>query len=236
MKGINANQINKFMYYVYKLINPITNTVFYVGKGSGDRAYCHQNFKDSNNNTHKDNTIKSILSYGLEVIVEFEHKNILHEDYAYELEKVLIEKIGIENLTNICTDSRPPSRKGKTYTMTAEHKQSLSKALKGKSKSAPVWNKGNTKETDVRIRESAKKRSETGNEHQRGKKRDPATVEKIKEKLTGRKMTDEQVSKMRQAKKGRTWEEIYGVEGATKRRAAKATRLRTAGMEDIVIS
>lgn len=227
------------MYYVYKLINPITNAVFYVGKGSGDRAYCHQKFKDSNNNAYKDNTIKSIHSCGLEVIVEFEHENILDEDYAYELEQALIEKIGISNLTNICLDSRPPSRKGKSYTMSLSHKENLSKALKGKKKANEPWNKGLSKLTDSRILDSAKRRSETGNEHQRGKKRDPATVEKIKEKLTGRKMTDEQVSKMRQAKKGRSWEEIYGVEGAAARRAAraaKATRLRTAGMEDIVIN
>lgn len=225
------------MYYVYRLIDPRDNKTFYVGKGSGDRAYSHQAFRDSNKNIHKDNTIRKIHSAGLEVVIEFEHEGITDEDQAYLLEEQLIQTIGLENLTNICTGSNPPSQKGRTFVMSEETKAKISKAHKGKKKNYDVWQKGKTKETDPRLAAMAKKRSETGNEHQRGKKRKPETVTKIKKALTGRKMTDEQVDKMKKAKKGRTWEEIYGVEGASKRREAlQQKKLRTAGMEDIVLS
>lgn len=224
------------MYYVYRLINPSTNETFYVGKGSGNRAFCHQQFTDSNNNPHKDRTIQNILNKGLNVIVEFEHTDIIEEQIAYDLERELIKSIGVDNLTNICIDSRPPSRKGKTYVMTEEHKARLSAALKGKKKSSGPWNKGLSKDLDKRVADSAKKRAETGNKHLKGVNRDPATVQKVKDKLTGRSMTAEQVEKMRIAKKGKTWEDIYGVEGAAKRREARKARLRTAGMEDIVIN
>ena len=46
-------------------------------------------------------------------------------------------------------------------------------------------------------------------------------------------MTDSQKSKMSLAKKGRSWEDIYGIDGAKKRR--ESVRLRTAGMEDITV-
>lgn len=31
----------KNVYYVYGLVNPIDDTIFYIGKGSGKRAYDH---------------------------------------------------------------------------------------------------------------------------------------------------------------------------------------------------
>lgn len=226
------------MYYVYKLIDPRDNKIFYVGKGSGDRAYVHQIFRDSNKNNHKDNKIRQIQSEGSDVIVEFEYTGLTDEQEAYDLETALIESIGIDNLTNICMGSNPPSRKGSTLVFTEQHKKNLSKALKGKKKSTPPWNKGKTTQNDKRVAQSAEKRSQVGNCHQIGKKRNPKTIEKIKEKLTGRKMTAEQKSKMKKAKKGKTWEEIYGVEGARERRdrLKEKKQLRTAGMEDIVIS
>ena len=225
------------MYYVYRLVDPRNGKTFYIGKGSGNRAYVHQAFRDSNKNPHKDNTIRKIHSAGLEVVVEFEYENIMEEDRAYLLEEELIQSIGVENLTNICVGSNPPSQKGRTFVMSEETKAKLSKAHKGKKKNYDVWQKGKTKETDARLAAMAKKRSETGNEHQRGVKRKDQTVEKIKKALTGRSMTEEQIKKMSKAKKGRTWEEIYGEEGAKKRREAlRQKRLRTAGMEDIVLN
>lgn len=58
-------------------------------------------------------------------------------------------------------------------------------------------------------------------------------IAKVKKALTGRKMTVSQKTKMSLAKKGRSWEDIYGIDGAKKRR--EAIRLRTAGMEDIQV-
>lgn len=57
-----------------------------------------------------------------------------------------------------------------------------------------------------------------GNQHQVGNKHDEVRIQKVKDKLTGRKMSDEQKTKMSQAKKGKSWEEIFGEDGARKRR------------------
>lgn len=211
-------------YYVYCLINPITNLPFYIGKGTGNRAYVHTKFKDNNNNLHKDNTIRKILQAGEEPEVVFLHEGIQDEVSAYELEIQEIAKVGINNLTNICENSNPPSRKGQSMHFTQEHRDKISSALKGKAKKYPSWNKGKTKETDSRVKRMAEARAEVGNKHQIGQKYSKNRVQKIREVLLGRTMTQEQKEKMSKAKKGKTWEQIFGKEEAEKRRKAAKNR------------
>jgi hypothetical protein len=115
-------------YYVYQLIDPRTNTVFYIGKGSGDRAYAHTKFKDGNNNPYKDRIIKKILDNNLNVIVEFIHTDI-DEDTAYILEEQEIKRIGINNLSNIVENAIPPSKKG--WHPSKKTLEKRSKSLKG---------------------------------------------------------------------------------------------------------
>lgn len=115
-------------YYVYKLIDPRSNTVFYVGKGTGNRAYLHAKFKDGNNNYYKDSLIKELHKQELEPTVEIV-EYFADEKEAYEYEDRLIENIGIDNLTNITEDARPPSKKG--WTPSAETLSKRSASLKG---------------------------------------------------------------------------------------------------------
>ena len=98
-------------HYVYELIDPRDHKVFYVGKGTGNRAYLHQKFQDGNKNPHKNRKIRKIHAAGKEVIVNIVKEN-LNEDQAYKFESKIIKRIGIETLTNICEDRIPPSRKG----------------------------------------------------------------------------------------------------------------------------
>lgn len=92
-------------FYVYELINPINNKVFYIGKGTGDRAKYHQSHiekynKDICNNKHKYDIIKNVLNEDLDVKINYVFMSD-DESECYKKENDLIEFYGIENLTNI---------------------------------------------------------------------------------------------------------------------------------------
>ncbi len=115
-------------YYVYKLIDPTTNIPFYVGKGSGNRAWSHNNFKDGNNNPFKDRYINKIHKQGKEPIVEIV-KYFSNENDAYNYEDELTESIGLDNLTNLVVGGRPPNRKA--WKPSKETLAKRSRGLKG---------------------------------------------------------------------------------------------------------
>jgi len=93
-------------YYVYSLIDPRTNSIFYIGKGKGKRMFQHFKEKtDVHSNTEKQSIIKEIINEGFEVISETIAEN-LSENAAFLLEKILIYRIGRKifdegSLTNI---------------------------------------------------------------------------------------------------------------------------------------
>lgn len=211
------------VYFVYQLVDPRTNLPFYVGKGKNDRAKTHLWGKSKSNNPDKDRTIAEIRSCGVDPTIQYLYEN-LSEEEAYLKEEQLIAKHGRIKfdkngiLVNIKKDAKPPSQKGKRRIFTDEHRKNLSKSLKDKHKKLPPWNKGLTKDTDVRVANLATSRSKVGNNHQIGVKHSQDRIEKIKTKLTGRKMSEDQKLKMSTAKKGKTWEEIYGIDGARLRR------------------
>ena len=54
--------IAELKYYVYLLVNPETNTPFYVGKGEGNRVFDHLNeAKEGKKGTDKLDQIQAIL-------------------------------------------------------------------------------------------------------------------------------------------------------------------------------
>lgn len=87
-------------YYVYILKDPRDSSIFYVGKGNGNRVFQHVNGKLDNATTNdKIALIKDILSSGHQV----EHHILRHglsEELAFEIESLSIDLLGIENLTN----------------------------------------------------------------------------------------------------------------------------------------
>lgn len=93
--------IEKLGYYVYLLIDPKTNKVFYVGKGTGNRIFAHINTAISSPlESDKLAKIRLIHSKGLEV----KHAIIRHgltEKEAFEVEASLIDFIDIRKLSNI---------------------------------------------------------------------------------------------------------------------------------------
>jgi hypothetical protein len=95
------------MYYVYKLIDPRNQKTFYVGKGTKNRMYKHEQYslrgKLPNGNKDLYDKILEIKCLNLEIIYEkvFETKS---ESDSYLYENKLINKIGIENLCNVVND------------------------------------------------------------------------------------------------------------------------------------
>ena len=210
-------------YYVYRLVDPRTGQPFYVGKGKDNRAYSHIKKNAKTCNPRKDKRIDEIFAAGLTPIVELIITD-LDEATAYNREETIILELGREGiddngiLTNISIHSQPPSQKGKKWTFTEEHRRRISASLTGKPRTCPAWQKGLTKETDERIRKMAEKRSLIGNDHQIGMKYSQERIDKIRNKLKGRIVPEDQREKMSLAKKGKTWEDIFGEEGAAQRR------------------
>lgn len=90
----------KLGYYVYLLIDPETDKVFYVGKGTGNRIFAHLHHAISSpHENDKLEKIRSIQSKGLQV-KHIIHRHGLTEKEAFEVEASLIDFIGLEDLTN----------------------------------------------------------------------------------------------------------------------------------------
>lgn len=100
------------MYYVYALIDPITNSPFYIGKGKSKRMYVH--LKEKYNGSRKYRRISIIRELGFEPYPEIIYETEDEKD-AYDTEYLFINycvanKINITNRVGV--DLRPPSRKG----------------------------------------------------------------------------------------------------------------------------
>ncbi len=94
--------MNKF--YVYALVDPRNEQIFYIGKGSKKRHLQHvkEYLKTSNS---KNDVIERIISSNLEVKYKIIAEG-LNEEAAYLLEEILIERFGrivikTGNLTNL---------------------------------------------------------------------------------------------------------------------------------------
>lgn len=91
----------KIGHYVYLLIDPRDNSIFYVGKGKGDRIFTHAKGALKENETSslstKNELIKEIIAEGKEVDYRIVRWN-LEEDKAFEIESILIDLLTNEDL------------------------------------------------------------------------------------------------------------------------------------------
>jgi hypothetical protein len=77
-------------YYVYRLVDPRTGDTFYVGKGTGDRAFHHAKMAVDSEESLRFDLIRRIREAGMEPIIII-HRHGLDEDSAYEVEAALID-------------------------------------------------------------------------------------------------------------------------------------------------
>lgn len=76
-------------YYVYCLIDPRDNKVFYIGKGKGDRVFAH--IHNAVVEPDEKEKIKRINEIGPENVIHYVIRHSLSEKAAYELESTLID-------------------------------------------------------------------------------------------------------------------------------------------------
>lgn len=131
---------NKF--YVYAISDPRTKFPFYIGKGSGNRAWHH--LKDKKSNKDKIKLIDSIFKDGLSPKIDIIINN-LSESLAYDIEYCIIKNaknygIHLTNKIGIC---KPPSRKG--CKISEETKRKISNSTKGRV------GKSHSEETKLKI-------------------------------------------------------------------------------------
>lgn len=99
---LSQSTIEKLGYYVYVLIDPRDNKIFYVGKGKGNRVNQHLlgALDENSQETEKIKRIRDIQGQGLQVGLDI-IRHELTEKEAFEVESALIDLLGLENLTNI---------------------------------------------------------------------------------------------------------------------------------------
>lgn len=91
-------------YYVYLLVDPRDERVFYVGKGTGSRCFSHvreakTTTGDSKGDYEKLTTIRNIEQDGHEVRIEI-LRHTLTEEEAFHLEAAAMDLLGFSDLTN----------------------------------------------------------------------------------------------------------------------------------------
>lgn len=87
----------KLGHYVYLYVDPITNDIFYVGKGRGNRAFSH--LADTSE-SEKAERIAEIRRAGREPIVEILVHGLKTQEEAYRVEAAAIDLLGKGQLTN----------------------------------------------------------------------------------------------------------------------------------------
>jgi hypothetical protein len=88
-------------YYVYLLVDPRDNTIFYVGKGKANRVFMHEKYANSLSSP-KDQRICSIIAGGQEVKKYIIRLGLSNEE-AYIVESVVINLLGTSEHGDINT-------------------------------------------------------------------------------------------------------------------------------------
>lgn len=97
MQKISSAVCEQLKYYVYIYSNPVTEEIFYVGKGKGNRLLSHL---DDRSDSQKVKYLSDLTSKGLKPKIEILIHGLEDEKTALRVESSIIDLIGIKNLTN----------------------------------------------------------------------------------------------------------------------------------------
>lgn len=97
MNNFSPSVIENIAHYVYVLVDPRNNKIFYVGEGQGNRVFNHvQDAIEGDRKSLKLDTIRDILSEGLEVR-HYIVRHGLSQEFAFEIESTLIDFLTYPN-------------------------------------------------------------------------------------------------------------------------------------------
>lgn len=213
--------MKKNRYYVYHIINPIDNRLFYVGKGT--RSRCKQHLTDKQSyafNKRLNGYIRNLINSNNIPIIKKIAENLTEEE-AYLLEESEIKKygrVGFEEngiLLNILESGRPPRFEGENH---------------------PWWGRKHTEETKAKISKTKKENLENGITKKRtGFTHTEETKQKIGNKNKGRKRTEEAIEKTRQANLGRPQTD-YQKQRAEEANSKKYLVITPDGKEEVIVN
>lgn len=93
-----SNSIIKALkFYVYIYVHPISNEIFYVGKGKGNRIFSHL---DDKKESEKVAIINDLKQKGLTPKIEILIHGLEDEKTALRVESSIIDLLGLHNLSN----------------------------------------------------------------------------------------------------------------------------------------
>jgi uncharacterized protein len=107
MERFSEKTVEAIKYYIYALLDPRDNKIFYIGKGKGNRVFAHLNGAlDNPESSDKLNLIREIISTGDSVKHYIIRHGIEDERKAFEIESTIIDLLTyddykhLSNITN----------------------------------------------------------------------------------------------------------------------------------------
>ena len=195
------------IFYVYALIDPRTNTPFYVGKGKGRRYKSHLTETGNGVNPLKQNIINKIRSLGMEVGVEFLQTN-LSEDEAFVWEISYIQHHGRRENGGILANMNDGGTGQTGHVPSAETRKKISKQMTGENNGFFGKNHSDSAKTAIGEAQKGKtlsiEQKDAISKQFKGKPKSAEHRAKISAALKGKEKTAEHIEKMAQHHRGKT--------------------------------